>query len=83
MNLMDFDADTLGNHNFNRGLAPLQGLINLANFNYVSEGGDGYTMLNDGQGVHREVLADILREHIRSVGTITPLVDGRITNLSP
>lgn len=36
MNLMGFDADTFGNHNFDRGIAPLQGLINKAKFSYVS-----------------------------------------------
>jgi len=36
MNLMGFDADTFGNHNFDRGIAPLQGLINRAKFAYVS-----------------------------------------------
>ena len=30
MRLMSFDADTLANHNFDRGLAPLQTLIDLA-----------------------------------------------------
>src|SRR2546428_9248671 len=30
MNLMGFDADTFGNHNFDRGISPLQHLINLA-----------------------------------------------------
>src|SRR5256714_9379631 len=30
MRLMGFDADTLGNHNFDAGLAQLQSLINLA-----------------------------------------------------
>ena len=36
MNLMGFDADTFGNHNFDRGIAPLQALINKAKFAYVS-----------------------------------------------
>lgn len=36
MNLIGFDADTFGNHNFDRGIAPLQGLINRAKFTYVS-----------------------------------------------
>ena len=36
MNLIGFDADTFGNHNFDRGIAPLQGLINRAKFAYVS-----------------------------------------------
>lgn len=36
MNLMGVDADTLGNHNFNHGLATLQRLIDLARFPFVS-----------------------------------------------
>lgn len=36
MNLMGFQADTFGNHNFDGGIAHLQGLIDLANFQYVS-----------------------------------------------
>jgi 2',3'-cyclic-nucleotide 2'-phosphodiesterase (5'-nucleotidase family) len=36
MNLMGFDADTLGNHNFDGGIARLQSHIDLADFQYVS-----------------------------------------------
>jgi len=36
MNLMGFTADTFGNHNFDRGIAGLQPLIDLAEFDYVS-----------------------------------------------
>ncbi len=36
MNLMGFDADTLGNHNFDRGIGHLQQMIDLADFPYVS-----------------------------------------------
>lgn len=36
MNLMGFDADTFGNHNFDRGIAHLQQMIDLAEFQYVS-----------------------------------------------
>ena len=36
MNLMGFDVDTLGNHNFDAGLGRLQSQINLAQFSYVS-----------------------------------------------
>lgn len=35
MNLMGFDADTFGNHNFDRGIAHLQQMINLAEFPYI------------------------------------------------
>lgn len=36
MNLMGFDADTFGNHNFDQGIAHLQQMIDLAEFQYVS-----------------------------------------------
>ena len=36
MNLMGFDVDTFGNHNFDRGIAHLQEMIDLAEFQYVS-----------------------------------------------
>lgn len=36
MNLMGFDVDTFGNHNFDRGVDHLQQMINLADFRYVS-----------------------------------------------
>ncbi len=36
MNLMGFDVDTFGNHNFDRGIEHLQEMIDLAEFQYVS-----------------------------------------------
>lgn len=36
MNLMGFDVDTFGNHNFDAGTAHLQEMIGLAEFQYVS-----------------------------------------------
>ncbi len=36
MNLMGFDADTFGNHNFDSGVEHLQQMIDLAEFQYVS-----------------------------------------------
>jgi 5'-nucleotidase len=36
MNLMGFDVDTFGNHNFDRGIAHLQQMIDLAEFPYVA-----------------------------------------------
>jgi prolyl-tRNA synthetase len=36
MNLMGFDFDTFGNHNFDKGLPYLQNLIDLATFQHVS-----------------------------------------------
>src|SRR3990172_8365427 len=36
MNMMGFGVDTFGNHNFDRGTAHLQQMIDLADFQYVS-----------------------------------------------
>lgn len=36
MNLMGFDVDTFGNHNFDRGVSRLHEIIDLADFQYVS-----------------------------------------------
>jgi 5'-nucleotidase len=36
MNLMTIDADTFGNHNFDRGVAHLQRMVDLAEFPFVS-----------------------------------------------
>jgi 2',3'-cyclic-nucleotide 2'-phosphodiesterase (5'-nucleotidase family) len=36
MNLMGFDVDTFGNHNFDRGVDHLQQMVDLAKFRYVS-----------------------------------------------
>jgi 5'-nucleotidase len=50
MNLMGFDADTFGNHNFDRGIPHLQRMIDLADFPYVSANlknvGDNLTDVN-------------------------------------
>jgi hypothetical protein len=37
-------------------------------------------MLADNDGTSREKMADVLLEHIRTLGTLTPATDGRITN---
>ena len=49
---------------------------------FVNTGGDGYSMLADGTGVTREVMADVLVEHIRGLGTISPVIEGRIIRLN-
>lgn len=53
----------------------------LATVDFLNEGGDGYTVLADGQGTTRDVMADVVTAHITAAGTITPMVDGRITQL--
>lgn len=50
----------------------------FATNNFINAGGDGYAMLNDGQGTVREVLADVVADHISTLGAITPSIAGRI-----
>ena len=54
----------------------------LATNDFTNAGGDGYTMLADGTGTTREVMADVLLAHIQELGTISPVVDGRIDDLA-
>lgn len=58
-------------------------LYTLALNDFMNAGGDGYTMFVDGQGISREVLADVLNARIESLGIITPVVEGRILNVAP
>jgi 5'-nucleotidase len=48
---------------------------------FINAGGDFYTMLADGQGVTRELMAQVLQEYIDNAGTITPTIEGRITKV--
>ncbi len=50
---------------------------------FTNAGGDGYAMFVDGQGVSRELLADIVVQYIQALGTITPVIEGRITDIKP
>ncbi len=54
----------------------------LATNDFMNAGGDGYTMLADGQGVTREVMFNVVLEYIQSLGTITPTLEGRIVDLA-
>ena len=55
----------------------------LAVPDFVNAGGDGYTMLADGQGTTRELMADVLQSHIEGLGVITPTIEGRIVDVKP
>jgi len=48
---------------------------------FINSGGDGYTMFVDGQGVTRELQADVFADHILTLTTITPTIEGRIVGL--
>lgn len=49
--------------------------------NFTNAGGDGYTMFADGQGVTRDLLANVLLEYIRGK-VLSPDTEGRITRLN-
>ncbi|MEO6122852.1 MAG: 5'-nucleotidase C-terminal domain-containing protein [Ilumatobacteraceae bacterium] len=55
--------------------------LTMATNDFVNAGGDFYTEFRDGQGVTREVMADVLLDYIEGLGTITPVIEGRITKL--
>jgi 5'-nucleotidase len=63
-------------------ILPDSTVYTLATNDFVNAGGDGYTMLADGHGTTREVMADVLLEYIREQATITPAIEGRITRLN-
>jgi 5'-nucleotidase len=50
----------------------------LALPDFTNSGGDGYTMLVDGTGATREIMADVVHEYIKTQATITPTTNGRI-----
>jgi 5'-nucleotidase len=57
-------------------------LYSFATNDFTNAGGDGYTMLADGQGVTREVMADVVLDYIKTKALITPTIEGRITRLN-
>ena len=54
----------------------------FATNDFVNTGGDSYAVLNDGQGMSRDLMANVLLEYIKAKGTVSPVVDGRITKNS-
>ncbi len=57
-------------------------LYSMAVPDFVNAGGDGYTMLADGQGTTRELMADVLLNYIQGLGVIVPTIEGRIMDLN-
>jgi 5'-nucleotidase len=56
--------------------------VSMAAPDFINTGGDGYTMFLDGIAITRAIMADVLLEHIREQGTISPTTDGRIDNIA-
>ena len=52
--------------------------------NFVAGGGDGYEVFTQGQNLYdsQNLDADVLADYIRSLGTVSPAVEGRIINLA-
>ena len=51
---------------------------------FVNAGGDGYTMFVDGQPyATRNLLAEAFNDYIEANSPVTPVVEGRITNIAP
>lgn len=48
---------------------------------FTNSGGDGYTMLADGQGVTRDLMANVVADYLEAVGSVSPTLDGRITRI--
>ena len=53
----------------------------LATNDFVNGGGDFYAMFKDGQGVSRDVMANVFLQYLQAKGTVSPVTDGRITKL--
>jgi 5'-nucleotidase len=49
---------------------------------FTNAGGDGFSMLVDGQGVTRDLLANDVLDYVRAQGTISPTLEGRITRVN-
>ncbi len=62
-------------------IMPNQTTYTMALPDFTNNGGDGYTMFVDGQGVSRELQADVFAEHIQMLGMMTPMIEGRIVGL--
>lgn len=54
----------------------------LATSDFLDAGGDGYAMLVGGDGISRDKMADVLADHLRAAGTLTPATDGRLTDVA-
>jgi 5'-nucleotidase len=52
----------------------------LATSDFIALGGDGYIMLAGGDDVTREKMADVVLDHIKSLVTLDPKTEGRITD---
>jgi 5'-nucleotidase len=54
----------------------------LTTNDFINAGGDGYTMLNDGQGVVGDIMELDVRQYIQAHPVITPTIEGRSRNIT-
>lgn len=52
----------------------------LATSDFIDAGGDGYLMLLGGDGKSRDKMAEVLMDHIRTLSSLNPALEGRIVN---
>jgi 5'-nucleotidase len=50
--------------------------------NFTNAGGDGYTMLADGKGTTRDLLANVVVDYVKANPTVTSALQGRIIRLN-
>lgn len=54
----------------------------MATSDFIDVGGDGYSMLANGDGVSRDKMAQVFLDYVKGLGTITPAIDGRLTDIA-
>lgn len=56
--------------------------LSMATSDFIDAGGDGYTMLVPSDGTSRDKMADVLRDHLKNVGTASTAIDGRLHDVA-
>ncbi len=69
--------------NDNTPILPDSTTYTAATNDFINAGGDGYTMLADGTGTTRNIMANDVLDYIRAAGTVSPTIEGRIVNVTP
>jgi 5'-nucleotidase len=62
----------------NTPIPPDATVYSLATLDFLNSGGDGYTVLADGTGTSLDLAAAVVSDHIATLGTIVPAIEGRI-----
>ncbi len=83
MRMMGVDADGLGNHNFDRGIAPLQGLIDIARSRSANEPGDPFVYVSANLKNRRNQLKHVKDYKIFEIDDVKVAVIGVINPEAP